>query len=58
MAVISVGLSCFDQFFFLNRWPERIPKISPAILLKAAADLCQCGMVTGIVGEIFILPDT
>ena len=38
MAVISVGLSCFDQFFFLNRWPEENTKISPAILLKAAAD--------------------
>ena len=26
MAVISVGLSCFDQFFFLNRWPEENTK--------------------------------
>ena len=27
MAILSIGFACFDQFFFLNEWPGRIPKL-------------------------------
>ncbi len=37
MAILSIGFACFDQFFFLNEWPRRIPKTFVMILLKAAA---------------------
>ncbi len=22
MAILSIGFACFDQFFFLNEWPQ------------------------------------
>lgn len=26
MAILSIGFSCFDQFFFLNEWPQENTK--------------------------------
>ncbi len=37
MAILSIGFSCFDQFFFLNEWPRENTKTSATTLLKAAA---------------------
>ncbi len=27
MAILSIGFACFDQFFFLNEWPQENTKI-------------------------------
>lgn len=37
MAILSIGFACFDQFFFLNEWPQENTKTFVMILLKAAA---------------------
>ena len=26
MAILSIGFACFDQFFFLNEWPQENTK--------------------------------
>ncbi|MCP5586742.1 kinase, partial [Klebsiella pneumoniae] len=40
MAVISVGLSCFDQFFFLNRWPEENTKNFSGDFIESGGGPC------------------
>ncbi len=51
MAILSIGFACFDQFFFLNEWPQENTKNFVMILLKAAAVGGQCGLAAGIMGR-------
>lgn len=52
MAVISVGLSCFDQFFFLNRWPEENTKNFSGDFIESGGGPCaNAAWLLGLWGE-------
>lgn len=48
MAILSIGFSCFDQFFFLNEWPQENTKNFCHDFIESGGG--KCGVVTGIMG--------
>jgi len=52
MAVISIGLSCFDQFFFMNRWPEENSKnFSSDFIESGGGPSANAAWLLGLWGE-------
>lgn len=52
MAVISIGLSCFDQFFFMNRWPEENSKNFSSDFIESGGGPCaNAAWLLGLWGE-------
>lgn len=52
MALISIGLSCFDQFFFMNCWPEENTKNFSSDFIESGGGPCaNAAWLLGLWGE-------
>lgn len=52
MAILSVGFSCFDQFFFLNEWPQENTKnFSNDFMESGGGPAANAAWLLGLWGE-------
>ncbi|CNH38492.1 carbohydrate kinase family protein [Yersinia pekkanenii] len=52
MAILSVGFSCFDQFFFINHWPEENTKNFCHDFIESGGGPCaNAAWLLGLWGE-------
>ncbi|CNI76419.1 carbohydrate kinase family protein [Yersinia vastinensis] len=52
MAILSVGFSCFDQFFFINHWPEENTKNFSHDFIESGGGPCaNAAWLLGLWGE-------
>jgi sugar/nucleoside kinase (ribokinase family) len=52
MAILSVGFSCFDQFFFLNEWPQENTKnFSHDFIESGGGPAANAAWLLGLWGE-------
>ncbi|ASX08141.1 carbohydrate kinase family protein [Escherichia coli] len=52
MAIITIGLSCFDQFFYINRWPKENTKNFSSDFIESGGGPCaNAAWLLGLWGE-------